>query len=285
VAFDHEMPGVMLQAYCKKELIHWIPGKAMYYPQMLAQWELFLGGRLPDGCNLEVLLRKAEAVAEGKTEEEKIRIEKDKEYEEMDKLRLLSRDHEPRETRMEEERAFMDRMALSEGPLIEEFLPSSSNPNEQQVMTDKTGHDAVLRPRCSPSSNTESPKSPKSPTSRAERRKLEFEAMGLTPEGRPIVVALPVSLVTRDQRDPPAFSAGEAGPMAVGSVQERMQAERRIMDEMVLSQNHHKRHAPGEEAFSEPVEDEGGVEALRIGGMTIPFLYSVSGSPGIDRSN
>ena len=42
IVFDHEMPGQYLKDYCHEHNIHHIPGVSMYYPQMLAQWILFL---------------------------------------------------------------------------------------------------------------------------------------------------------------------------------------------------------------------------------------------------
>ena len=44
VAFDHELVGATLRAECASRGVRHIPGKAMYWPQMTAQWELFLGG-------------------------------------------------------------------------------------------------------------------------------------------------------------------------------------------------------------------------------------------------
>ena len=42
VVFDHHMPGQALMDYCAAERKHYIPGTAMYYPQMIKQWALFL---------------------------------------------------------------------------------------------------------------------------------------------------------------------------------------------------------------------------------------------------
>lgn len=44
MVFDHEMPGKHLRAYCEErsDRVHYIPGTDMYYPQMVAQWALFL---------------------------------------------------------------------------------------------------------------------------------------------------------------------------------------------------------------------------------------------------
>ncbi|QHT70217.1 shikimate dehydrogenase [Rhodocytophaga rosea] len=42
LVFDHQMPGSYMAAYCKENNIAYIPGTAMYYPQMYRQWALFL---------------------------------------------------------------------------------------------------------------------------------------------------------------------------------------------------------------------------------------------------
>lgn len=42
VVFDHELNGKYLRDYCDENSIFHIPGTAMYYPQMVAQWSLFL---------------------------------------------------------------------------------------------------------------------------------------------------------------------------------------------------------------------------------------------------
>ena len=47
IAFDHEMPGAYLAQYCSMNNVHLIKGTAMYYPQMYAQWSLFLEGIVP----------------------------------------------------------------------------------------------------------------------------------------------------------------------------------------------------------------------------------------------
>lgn len=44
IAFDHEMPGRYLKEYCSNNGIYHIAGEKMYYPQMEAQWRLFLNG-------------------------------------------------------------------------------------------------------------------------------------------------------------------------------------------------------------------------------------------------
>jgi shikimate dehydrogenase len=61
IAFDHEMPGEYLAEYCAANGIYHIKGTEMYYPQMVAQWRLFLAGVVePD--RVEDLLKHAEAV-------------------------------------------------------------------------------------------------------------------------------------------------------------------------------------------------------------------------------
>jgi shikimate dehydrogenase len=47
IAFDHEMPGACLAEYCLINGVYLIKGTAMYYPQMVAQWSLFLEGVVP----------------------------------------------------------------------------------------------------------------------------------------------------------------------------------------------------------------------------------------------
>jgi len=68
-AFDHEMPGACLSEYCRQHGIHHIPGKLMYYPQMVHQWSLFLepviGPKRPE--ELRRLIELAEAQAEAKS--------------------------------------------------------------------------------------------------------------------------------------------------------------------------------------------------------------------------
>ncbi len=44
IVFDHHMPGTQLKAYSEREGKFHIPGTAMYLPQMVAQWSLFLDG-------------------------------------------------------------------------------------------------------------------------------------------------------------------------------------------------------------------------------------------------
>ena len=60
VVFDHEMPGAELRAYCATHGLHHIPGSRMYYPQMVAQWRLFLAGRVPAETDIFRLLQQAE---------------------------------------------------------------------------------------------------------------------------------------------------------------------------------------------------------------------------------
>lgn len=60
MAFDHEMPGKYLQEYCEAHNIYHIKGLDMYYPQMTAQWKLFLDG-IVEPERVEELLRQADA--------------------------------------------------------------------------------------------------------------------------------------------------------------------------------------------------------------------------------
>jgi shikimate dehydrogenase len=60
VVFDHEMPGNKLREYCVSHEVLHLPGTDMYYPQMAAQWKLFLKGKVPESVNLEELLEAAE---------------------------------------------------------------------------------------------------------------------------------------------------------------------------------------------------------------------------------
>lgn len=70
MVFDHEMPGRYLRLYCedRSDDIHYIAGTEMYYPQMVAQWALFLQGIVPDEQlqveNLMTLLKNAEQADE-----------------------------------------------------------------------------------------------------------------------------------------------------------------------------------------------------------------------------
>ncbi len=47
VVFDHHMPGAYLQSFCEENGKYYIPGTAMYHPQMLLQWSLFLAEFAP----------------------------------------------------------------------------------------------------------------------------------------------------------------------------------------------------------------------------------------------
>ena len=59
IAFDHEMPGTYLKDYCEQHGLVHVSGYEMYWPQMIAQWQLFLEGIVqPD--KVEELLRSAE---------------------------------------------------------------------------------------------------------------------------------------------------------------------------------------------------------------------------------
>jgi shikimate dehydrogenase len=59
VAFDHEMPGKYLAQYCAESGVYHIKGTEMYYPQMVAQWRLFLEGLVAPEA-VEALLREAD---------------------------------------------------------------------------------------------------------------------------------------------------------------------------------------------------------------------------------
>lgn len=48
IAFDHELIGKELVNYCLERDVFHIPGKAMYWPQMVAQWKLFLKAHVSD---------------------------------------------------------------------------------------------------------------------------------------------------------------------------------------------------------------------------------------------
>lgn len=61
IAFDHEMPGKYLKKYCFENKIYHIDGTKMYYPQMEAQWRLFLKGLVEDGADVASLLQEASA--------------------------------------------------------------------------------------------------------------------------------------------------------------------------------------------------------------------------------
>jgi shikimate dehydrogenase len=65
VAFDHELVGKYLVNYCKNNNVTHISGKAMYWPQMVQQWKLFLKGKIDDNILNHLLehLQKAEELA------------------------------------------------------------------------------------------------------------------------------------------------------------------------------------------------------------------------------
>lgn len=75
IAFDHEMPGAYLAEYCSANNIYHIKGTAMYYPQMYAQWSLFLEGLVPSvEENIASWIQMAENLsAEEETENKKTR--------------------------------------------------------------------------------------------------------------------------------------------------------------------------------------------------------------------
>ena len=67
VAFDHELDGRYLREWCEaREVVH-IPGKSMYYPQMVAQWQLLLEGHVDETTKLRLreLIAEAEERARG----------------------------------------------------------------------------------------------------------------------------------------------------------------------------------------------------------------------------
>jgi hypothetical protein len=53
------MPGVCLQAYCDENSVMYVSGYDMYYPQMYAQWGLFLDGYVERDL-IPVLMKQAE---------------------------------------------------------------------------------------------------------------------------------------------------------------------------------------------------------------------------------
>lgn len=63
VAFDHEMPGKYLKKYCVENKIYHIDGNKMYYPQMEAQWGLFLKGLVEEGADIASLLKEASTLS------------------------------------------------------------------------------------------------------------------------------------------------------------------------------------------------------------------------------
>ena len=66
IAFDHELVGQTLVDHCKRNGIFHIPGRSMYWPQMMAQWRLFLKGIVPEKklVSLRQLLEKADKMAQ-----------------------------------------------------------------------------------------------------------------------------------------------------------------------------------------------------------------------------
>jgi len=64
IVFDHEMPGKYLKEYCTMNGVYHIAGTEMYYPQMYAQWTLFLKEWVP-GIEGDIphLIRQAEEIA------------------------------------------------------------------------------------------------------------------------------------------------------------------------------------------------------------------------------
>ncbi|KAL1500405.1 hypothetical protein AB1Y20_013062 [Prymnesium parvum] len=58
--FDHEMPGKKLRQYCEANGVVHIPGTSMYWPQMSAQWTLFLDG-IVEAERVPALLREADS--------------------------------------------------------------------------------------------------------------------------------------------------------------------------------------------------------------------------------
>ena len=69
-AFDHELEGKSLVEYCSANGMKHIPGKSMYWPQMAAQWRIFLEGHIPTEKleSLPELLRQAEKMAAAETQ-------------------------------------------------------------------------------------------------------------------------------------------------------------------------------------------------------------------------
>jgi hypothetical protein len=61
IVFDHEMPGRYLEKYCADNSIFHIKGLDMYYPQMYAQWALFLKNLTDSDVDIPELIRKADA--------------------------------------------------------------------------------------------------------------------------------------------------------------------------------------------------------------------------------
>jgi len=66
--FDHELQGKVLEAYCAANDMRYIPGSAMYWPQMVRQWEILLDGRIPperlaQAGDMQRMLQEAERLA------------------------------------------------------------------------------------------------------------------------------------------------------------------------------------------------------------------------------
>lgn len=63
IVFDHEMPGAALKAYCDQKGLRHIPGTDMYYPQMVAQWSLFLESLALPTSRIQELLEEADKMS------------------------------------------------------------------------------------------------------------------------------------------------------------------------------------------------------------------------------
>jgi shikimate dehydrogenase len=61
VVFDHEMPGDKLLEHCRAHGIAHVSGYDMYYPQMYAQWALFLRNYEIDENQIPDLIKQAES--------------------------------------------------------------------------------------------------------------------------------------------------------------------------------------------------------------------------------
>ena len=66
IVFDHELVGQTLVDHCKRNGIFHISGRSMYWPQMMAQWRIFLKGIIPEKklVRLRELLEKADNMAQ-----------------------------------------------------------------------------------------------------------------------------------------------------------------------------------------------------------------------------
>lgn len=60
LVFDHEMPGRYLEEHCRSHAVVHVPGSAMYWPQMEAQWALFLDGIVDSPSQVSDLLHQAD---------------------------------------------------------------------------------------------------------------------------------------------------------------------------------------------------------------------------------